>query len=120
MLELSAAARYNPIAVRSVGLGTRSAGVEVRYHRDADSGLPHIYRHGVIEDEVEDVLRRPIENLPGRRNSRVVIGRTRGGRLLKIICVLDDVGMGLFVVTAFDLTGKPLQAFRRPTRRRGR
>lgn len=72
------------------------------------------------ESEVEDVLRRPLENLPGRRNSRIVIGRTRLGRLLKVVIVPDDDGgEGVFVVTAFDLTGKPMRAFQRRLRRRG-
>jgi hypothetical protein len=48
--------------------------LEVRYYCDADTGLPHIHGHGVTEKEVEDVLRRPVEILPGRRRSRVLIG----------------------------------------------
>lgn len=86
---------------------------------DADTELPHIYVHDVYEDEVAELLRRPLENLPGRRNSRIVIGRTRAGRILKVIIVPDDDGKGVFVVTAFDLTGKPLRAFQRRLRRRG-
>jgi hypothetical protein len=93
--------------------------VNLRYNPDADTGLPHIYGHNVDETEVEDVLHRPLENLPGSRNSRIVIGRTRVGRVLKVIVVPDEDGDGIFVVTAFDLTGKPLQALRRRLRRRG-
>ena len=44
--------------------------MEARYYRDADTGQPHIYRHGVSEDEVEEVLRGPGEDLPGARDSR--------------------------------------------------
>lgn len=69
--------------------------------------------------EVGEVLRRPAENLPGPRNSRIVLGRTRAGRVLKVVCVPDDVGDGVFVVTAFDLRGKPLRAFKRRMRGRG-
>jgi hypothetical protein len=94
--------------------------VHIRYYIDADTDLPHIYGHNVHESEVEDVLRRPLENLPGRRNSRIVIGRTRAGRVLKVVAVPDDDGDGVFVVTAFDLTGKPLRALRRRLRGRGR
>jgi hypothetical protein len=83
--------------------------VEIRYNIDKDTGDPHIGRHGVSCVEVEDVLRRPMENLPGERNSRIVIGRTRVGRILKVICVPDDDGAGIFIVTAFDLRGKPLR-----------
>jgi hypothetical protein len=93
--------------------------VQIRYHVDDDTGRPHIHGHGVSESEAEDVLGRPLENLPGRDDSRVVIGRTRGGRVLKVICVVDDDGNGVFVVTAFDLRGKPLAAFKRRLRKRG-
>ncbi len=90
-----------------------------RYNIDVDTGLPHVAVHGVAEDEVEDVLRRPLEDLPGPRNSRIMIGRTAAGRLLKVICVPDDDGVGVFVVTAYDLVGKPLKAHSRRLRKRG-
>jgi hypothetical protein len=93
--------------------------LEIRYHWDHDVDLPHIAAHGVSEIEVEEVLRRPLENLPGPRNSRIVIGRTVAGRLLKVICVPDEDGMGVFVVTAYDLAGKALKAHNRRMRKRG-
>ena len=34
--------------------------MDVRYYIDPETDLPHIYRHGVEEQDVEDVLRRPI------------------------------------------------------------
>jgi len=94
--------------------------MEIRYYNDPDTGQPHIYGHGVREHEVEDVLRWPAENRAGAGDSRVMIGRTRGGRCLKVVCVPDPVGSGVFVVTASDLTGKPLAAFRRRLRGRGK
>jgi hypothetical protein len=93
--------------------------MEIRYNRDADTGLPHIYAHGVRETEVEDVLNHRLENRPGRKDSRVIVGRTRAGRVLKVIAVPDEDGSGVFVVTAYDLTGKALAAFRRRMRKRG-
>ena len=93
--------------------------MEIRYNWDDDVDLPHIAAHGVGEHEVEDVLRRPLEDLPGPRNSRIVIGRTTASRLLKVICVPDDDGAGVFVVTAYDLVGKPLRAHHRRMRKRG-
>lgn len=93
--------------------------MEIRYYRDPDTRTVHIAAHGVSEQEVEEVLARPLENLPGERNSRIVIGRTVAGRLLKVICVPDDDRMGVFVVTAYDLAGKPLKAHQRRMRRRG-
>ena len=93
--------------------------MEIRYNWDDDTDLPHIAAHRVGEDEVEDVLRRPLEDLPGPRNSRIMIGRTVAGRLLKVICVPDDDGVGVFVVTAYDLIGKALKAHNRRMRKRG-
>jgi hypothetical protein len=93
---------------------------EIRYNLDEDTGLPHIHSHGVSEREVEEVLRHPMESWRGRRDSRIVIGPTAAGRLLQVIAVADPDGAGIFVVTAYDLKGKPLMAFRRRQRRRGR
>ncbi len=59
--------------------------MELRFHRDPDTGLPHIYGHGVTEDEVADVLRRPGEDRPGGRGSRIAIGRTSAGRYLRVV-----------------------------------
>ena len=91
---------------------------EIRYNLNAETGLPHIFDHGVSTEEVEDVLRRPAENRAGSDDSRVLIGQTRAGRHLKVICVPDEDGQGVFVVTAYDLTGKALAAFRRRRRRK--
>jgi hypothetical protein len=92
--------------------------VNVRYHIDADSGLPHIYRHNVTESEVEDVLRGPLENRPGEGGSRVLIGRSRQGRYLRVVVAIDWDGQGVFVITAYDMRGKPLKALRRRMKRR--
>ena len=35
--------------------------MNLRFYIDPETDAPHIYRHGVDEAEVEDVLRRPIE-----------------------------------------------------------
>ena len=94
--------------------------MEIRYNIDADTGLQHIDGHGVTEAEVERVLRHADEDRPARADSRVAIGRTDEGRVLKVVYVPDDDGEGVFVVTAFDLRGKALSAYRRRRRRRGR
>jgi hypothetical protein len=49
--------------------------VDVRYYIDPETNQPHIYRHAVTEDEVEEVLRYAMEDRPGREGSRVVVGR---------------------------------------------
>jgi len=90
----------------------------VRYHIDPDTGEPHIYGHGVMEAEVEYVLRHPVEDRPGSDDSRHALGQTAAGRYLRVIYVPDEAADSVFVVTAYELRGKPLQAFRRRKRRR--
>ncbi len=92
----------------------------VRFYIDRESGLPHILSHGVEESEVEDVLASPGEDRPGREGSRVAVGRTSDGRYLRVIYVPDPEPDQVFVITAYELRGKPLAAFRRRLRRRGR
>jgi hypothetical protein len=53
--------------------------MKVRFYIDPDSGEPHIGRHGVTEEEVCDVLTRPLEDRPGRDGSRVALARPRRG-----------------------------------------
>ena len=90
----------------------------IRYYIDPETNEPHIFNHSVEEYEVEDILEHENEDRPGRDGSRVAIGQTREGRFLKVIYVPDDstVRGNKFVVTAYDLIGKPLVAFRRRQR----
>ena len=94
--------------------------MEMRFHIDPETGQPHILEHAVTEVEVQEVLRRPAEDRAGDEGSRVAIGQTTAGRYLKVIYVRDAIGEGVFVITAYDLTGKPLKAYRRRQRRRQR
>lgn len=54
-------------------------GMKAHFYLDPETGEPHIYDHGVTEEEAEDVVRNPGEDRPGREGSRVAIGRTREG-----------------------------------------
>lgn len=92
--------------------------VQLRFHIDADSEEPHIYQHGVTEDEVEEVMRWPGDDFPGREGSRIALGQTDAGRFLQVIYILDEDRLGAFVVTAYDLRGKALTAYRRRRRKR--
>ena len=94
--------------------------MKIRFHIDKESGLPHIYRHDVQEDEVEDVLQKPSEDRPGKENSRIAIGQTRDGRYLRVIYVPETEPASVFVITAYELVGKPLKAYRQRGRRRQR
>lgn len=87
--------------------------VPVRFFLDPSTGEPHIASHDVTEDEVEDVLSRPIEDRPGAEGSRVALGQTEAGRYLKVIYVPDPEPGSVFVITAYDLGPKALKALKR-------
>jgi len=90
----------------------------IRFYLDPATGQPHILEHRVDEAEVEDVLATPGEDRPGRDGSRVAIGQTVAGRYLRVIYVPDPQPDSVFVITAYELKGKPLLAYRRRHRRR--
>ena len=88
---------------------------------DRVTGLPHIYRHDVTEQEVEDVLGGPGEDREGTEGSRIALGQTASGRYLRVVYVPDPEPDSLFVITAYTLEGKALTAYkRRRARRPGR
>jgi hypothetical protein len=93
--------------------------MNIRFYRDPATGEPHIYNHGVTEEEVEEVIRRPGEDRRGREGARVAIGQTRAGRFLRVIYVPDPEPESIFIITAYELRGKPLTAYRRRQRRKG-
>jgi hypothetical protein len=70
----------------------------------------------VKEREVEEVLARPGEDRPGADGARVALGQTFAGRYLRVIYVAEPGGV--FVITAYDLTGKALLAYRRRKRKK--
>ena len=92
--------------------------MRIRFYIDPVTNLPHIYNHSVNEDEVKDVLLRPGEDRPGREGSWVAIGQTQEGRYLRVIYVPDHEPDSVFVVTAYELRGKPLLAYKRRKRRK--
>jgi hypothetical protein len=63
--------------------------MNIRFYRDPATSEPHIYNHGVTEEEVDEVIRRPGEDRRGREGSRVAIGQTRAGKSLRVIYVPD-------------------------------
>jgi hypothetical protein len=77
--------------------------LQTRFYIDPATGLPHIYSHQV--DEGEDRA--------GRDGSRIALGQTVSGRYLRVIYVPDPAPDSVFVITAYELGGKPLAAFRR-------
>jgi len=93
--------------------------MNLRFYLDPATGEPHIYNHRVTEDEVEDVILRPGEDRNGREGARVAIGQAQSGRYLRVIYVPDPEPESIFVITAYELRGKPRTAYRRRQRRKG-
>ncbi len=89
-----------------------------RFYIDPETDLPHIYNHDVTEDEVVEVLLRPGEDRRGKEGSRIAIGQTDAGRYLRVIYVPDPEPGSVFVITAYELQGTVLAAYRRRMRRR--
>jgi len=94
--------------------------VKIQYYIDVQTEQPHIYNHSVSEDEVEYILLNAGEDRPGTEGSRIAISQTKDGRYLRIIYVLDPERDKIFVITGYELTGKPLLAYRRRRRRKGK
>ena len=92
--------------------------MKIHFYIDPETDLPNIYKHGVFDGKVEDVLFHPGEDRPGKEGSRTAIGQTRAVRYLRVIYVPDPEPDSVFVITAYELSGNPLKAYRR--RRRGR
>ena len=92
--------------------------MNIRFYLDPETGQPHIYDHGVNEKEVVEVLSRTGEDRPGEEGSRVAIGQTLSGRYLRVIYVPDPQPNSVFVITAYELKGNPLIAYRRRRRKK--
>jgi hypothetical protein len=94
--------------------------MELRFWKNAETHLPHVFDHGVTEEEVRQVLARPGLNLPAGANARSIVGQTSSGRYLKVVFVPDSGGNSGFVVTAYEIKGNALKAYRRAARRKKR
>ena len=68
--------------------------MDVRYYLDPETGLPHIYDHGVTEAEAEWILAHPGEDEACSGGSRQALGQTADGRYLRVVYVPGEVGDG--------------------------
>ena len=92
--------------------------MELRFYIDPDTHELHIWAHGVVEAEVAQVLRVPMEDRAGRERSRIALGQTAAGRCLRVVYVADPTPESAFVITAYELGPKAKGALRRRRRRR--
>jgi hypothetical protein len=91
--------------------------LRVRFYIDPATESPHIYNHGVEEHEVIEVLEKAGEDRAGREGSRVAIGQAASGRYLRVVYVPDPEPDSVFVITAYELSGKSLAAYRKRRRK---
>lgn len=94
--------------------------MDIRFYLDPETGLPHIYEHGITEEEVEQVMRGSGGDVQGSRGSRMKLGRTSAGRYIQVIYTVDEEPGSVFVITAYELIGKAKRAYRRRQRRKPR
>jgi len=80
---------------------------------------PHIYNHRVDEDEVVDIPEKPGEDRAGREGARIALGQTVSGRYLRVVPVPDPDPDSVFVIAAWELTGKPLAEYRKRRKKKG-
>lgn len=92
--------------------------MKLRFYIDPVTRRPHIHRHDVSEAEIDDVLKRPLEDRPGAEDSRIAVGQTEAGRYLRVIYVPDEQPGDVFVITAYELGPKALRALRRRRRKK--
>jgi hypothetical protein len=92
--------------------------MHMRFSINPETNEPHIFDHGVTEEEVRQVLVRRGDDFQGKRSARIRFGQTLSGRYLKVIYMPDEERDSVFVITTYDLTGKALKAFRRRQRRK--
>jgi hypothetical protein len=91
--------------------------MEIRFYIDPETGLPHLYDHDVTEAEVEDILLQPLEDRVGAEGVRIALGRTSGGRYLRVVYVPDPALNSVFVITAYSLGAKAKRALRKRRKR---
>jgi hypothetical protein len=87
--------------------------LRIRFYIDPSTGAPHILNHRVGEDEVADVLEGPGEDRAGGEAFQDCLGADRVRPLSAGYLRARPRAGQRFVITAYDLTGKPLAAYSR-------
>lgn len=87
--------------------------MDLRFHRDPETGEAHCRQHGVSEEEVRGVLEGPLEDWQGRKGARIALGQSEAGRYLQVVYAPDPDRDSVFVITAYPLGPVALRALRR-------
>jgi uncharacterized DUF497 family protein len=94
--------------------------MKLRFYVDSETGRPHVENHGVTTAEAAEVLASAGQDYMGDQGARIAIGRTKGGRYLKVVYRPDEEWKSVFVITAYPLRDRELKAYKRRIRRRGK
>lgn len=92
--------------------------MNLRFFVDPETDSYHIYNHRVEESEVYEVFENPGEDRKADNGARKLIGQTKAGRYLRVIYVRDPIPDSYFVITAYDLPAKQIQAYHRRKRKK--
>ena len=71
----------------------------------------------MTEDEVDEAFQNIFEDRLGRESSRIAVAKTEAGRILKVI-YSPESKEEVFVISARELIGTELTAFRRRMKKR--
>jgi uncharacterized DUF497 family protein len=74
--------------------------------------VEHIARHGVAQEEIEELIEGPCLKRKTRSGCYMVYGRSYSGRYLAVVVSPRDEGYA-YVVTAREMTGTEKKWFRR-------
>ncbi len=91
--------------------------MRIRFYIDPETESPHVENHGITMSECVEVLENPGHDFASSGGARIAYGQSRSGRFLKVVYKEDQVGDGVFVITAYELSGNELKAYRRRLRR---
>lgn len=87
--------------------------MNLRFYVNPETGQPHIYDHGVQEDEVADILDEPQRLSRGSNRSKIAVGQTRAGRWLMVVFIEDPSPNSYFVISAYTPPANVVRAVRR-------
>lgn len=93
----------------------------LEFYLDPETEEPHIFKHGVSEEEVEEVLSGEGIRWNTEDGKVVVVGKTDDGHFLQVVFVEPDTpDEPTFVITAYRPKKELIAAYRRRMRRKGK
>jgi hypothetical protein len=85
--------------------------MEIKFYIDPETQQPHIYEHGVTEQEARQVIMRAVDDFQGKKGARIALGQTAAGRYLQVVYVRDKEPDSLLVINRLRPQGQSLDGF---------